>query len=361
MRWLVLVSSLTSKNGYGVLCRSATQAMLDFGEVELDIYSGERRKHWWPGRKNLKSEMIAEYPKLWFFIAIFDWLLLKFRTRGHYDGVLVLVEHYAAAGWFFSRSNNIPCILVQCGTYAVKLPYQIPFFRKILLYTDRIVPISNYTKSRMEAEEIKGRYTVVPLGVDLKDFYPSENKRKNNEVLFVGNLKSRKGIDFLLDGVALANKTIPNTRLRVVGNIDQASAQFFEVSKKISSLGLDVEFLGSLSSQELREAYSQSKINVLPSKSDRFFFEGFGLIHLEANACGTLTIGTLESGNEDAIQEGFGKLVSYGDIEALSEAIVAALTVNPYPIIPTNQLRTWNDVAKDYLRIMRESIQADSK
>ena len=216
---------------------------------------------------------------------------------------------------------------------------------------DCIVPISRFTRKRMEEEGVRGRYVVIPLGVDRSVFRPIVSPRQR-EVLFVGNLKTRKGLDFLIDALSLAGAQVPELRLKVVGKIERDSQAFTELSGKIAGAGIKVEFSGPLSQEQLVEAYAAARLNALPSRSEPFFFEGFGLIHLEANACGTLTVGAFDSGNEDAIQEGFGYLVRYGDVPALADAIVKAMTADPYPVLPLERLRTWDEVARDYRAIL---------
>jgi glycosyltransferase involved in cell wall biosynthesis len=355
MRWLVLASSLTSQNGYGVLCGSVAEELRRIPGTEWDFLTADSRRSWWPGRMSLKSEWVASYPRLWFLFAAFDFLVLSLVARGKYDGVLVMVEHYAAAGWLFARWRKVACAIIQCGTYAVKLPHEIPFFHKVLEKADRVMPISHYTRKRMEERGIRARYSVVTLGVDLRRFRPAVGAVKKREVLFVGNLKSRKGIDFLLEAVAEARRSVPGIRIRAVGRFDRESPAFQSISGRIAGLGLDVEFMGSLSHDQLVEAYSSVRLNVLPSKSEGFFFEGFGLIHLEANACGTLTAGTLESGNEDAVQSGFGILVRYGDVHGLSRYIVEAMTIEPYPLLQAEKLQTWEEVARRYVGVLSEA------
>lgn len=319
---------------------------------QWDVYTADRRRRWIPGRSSLKSERVDAYSSLWFLFVAFDLLCLILLGRGRYQGVLVLVEHYAPAGWLFARLKGIPCAIVQCGTYAIKLPHDLPFFHRVLESADAVIPISNYTKKRMEGAGIRAKYSVVPLGVDTDLFHPVKGTEKRREILFVGNLKSRKGIDFLIEATALANKRAPGIKLKIVGKIDKKSPAFAAVSKKIQDAGVDAEFCDSLSHDQLLHAYASARLNALPSKSDGFYYEGFGLIHLEAGACGTLTVGTMDSGNEDAVQAGFGRLVSYGDVEALATYILEAMAINPYPSLPVERLRTWIDVARDYHGIL---------
>jgi glycosyltransferase involved in cell wall biosynthesis len=358
MRWLVLASSLSSTNGYGVLCGSVVSALHARNPgVELDIFTGDQKKGWKFGRRALRSERISDHPRLWWLFSALDLLVLLLGARGRHTGILVLVEHYSVAAWLLSRIRRIPFVVVQCGTYAVKLPRDVPFFHRVLRDAARVLPISRYTQKRMEEERIKARFHVVPLGVNLDRFHPQPVARQPR-VVFVGNFKARKGFSFLLDALSVASARVPNVSLKVVGRINPASPEFRHYQNVIRERNLNVEFMGQVSDAELAALYAGARLNALPSMSEPFFFEGFGLIHLEANACGTLTVGTLDSGNEDAIASGLGYLVKYGDVEGLAGIIVEVMRLDPYPVLPVERLRTWNDVAGDYLQVMEESAAA---
>lgn len=352
MRWLVLASSVKSHNGYGVLCGSLVEALRRTGKVELDVVtadaSGDLSVS--PDRR-LVGERIGLRPRLWPWYVLRDLMTLSRAARGRYDGVLVLVEHFGAAGWLFARWKGIPCVLTQCGSYAVGLLDDIPFFKTVLQRSARVLPISRYTRRRMEEEGVAAAFTVIPLGVDPNRFKPSDSERRR-EVLFVGNFKTRKGFDFLLDAVAVARTRVPDLRVRVVGALDFKAPDSVAALDRIRREDLPVDFAGGLDDAQLAAAYARARLNALPSRSDRFFFEGFGLVHLEANACGTLTVGTRESGNEDAVGEGFGSLVEYGDVPALAGVIVDAMLVEPYPRLPAERLRTWDHVARDYAAVL---------
>jgi glycosyltransferase involved in cell wall biosynthesis len=173
----------------------------------------------------------------------------------------------------------------------------------------------------------------------------------------VGNLKARKGLLFLLKALAELKREGMSYPLAVIGNIERNSSDFENITSFIKENGLSVTFTGKVSEDELIGYYQRAKLNVLPSKSSRFNFEGFGLVHLEANACGTLSIGTLNSGNEDAIKQGTGFLVEYDDVPALAAAIRTVMAGRYSPpdreIVPS-----YNDLACDYLDIYRDVIAA---
>ena len=216
MRWLVLASSLRSKNGYGVLCGSLVEALGRTGRVELDVVTADTSGNL-SGRgramDRLTGERITWHPRLWPWYVLRDLITLFRVARGPYDGVLVLVEHFGPAGWLFARMKGIPCVLTQCGSYAVYFLKDIPFFKTLLQRAARVLPISRYTRRRMEEEGVRARFTVVTLGVDKRKFVHGGEPRQR-EILFVGNLKARKGFDFLLDAVALTRKQVPDLRVR---------------------------------------------------------------------------------------------------------------------------------------------------
>jgi glycosyltransferase involved in cell wall biosynthesis len=363
MKWLVLASSLKSKNGYGVLCASVVSALRRSGRVELDVVTADGSGDFGNGssaRHRLVSERITWHPSLWRWYVLRDLITLWRATSGPYDGVLVLVEHYGPVGWLFARWKGIPCVVTQCGSYAIRFPDEIPFFKKMLKGVARVLPISRYTRACMEAEGIDARYTVVTLGVDRSRYHPVPIERRR-EILFVGNLKARKGFDFLLDAVLVARRSVPDVHVRVVGEVDTAAPESAAVLQRIRDENISVEFITGLDDAGLAAAYARARLNALPSHSARFFFEGFGLVHLEANACGTLTVGTLHSGNEDAIGKGFGSLVEYGDVAALAGIIVDAMTRDPYPALAVETLRTWDAVARDYADILETEVRQNKR
>ena len=75
------------------------------------------------------------------------------------------------------------------------------------------------------------------------------------------------------------------------------------------------------------------------------------MIHAEANACGSLSIGTKHSGNEDAIGEGNGFLVEFGNVDELSNKIKEVLSYKEYPKIDQTKIVDWKDVSEKYYKV----------
>jgi len=202
----------------------------------------------------------------------------------------------------------------------------------------------------MEHAKINAKYIVMRYGVDKKIFKPKSNYQKRDPVItFVGNLKERKGIQFLLSSMVVVKKLRPDIRVLILGNIDKQSKDFYLKKQFIDKNLLNVDFVGRVSEKSLIKHYQNATLNILPSKSLNFHFEGLGLIHLEAIACGTLSIGCTDSGNEDAIKPGQGFLVDYGDTKKLSEIILDIFSRKKYPLINRDSLPDWLDISNKYL------------
>jgi glycosyltransferase involved in cell wall biosynthesis len=91
----------------------------------------------------------------------------------------------------------------------------------------------------------------------------------------------------------------------------------------VRQLGLEhnVTFLGFVPDDQLNMLYNQARCVVVPS-----IFEGFGITVIEALAAGTRVVGTDVDGIREILSRGeYGRLVPYGDHQALAKAIVAEL------------------------------------
>ena len=85
---------------------------------------------------------------------------------------------------------------------------------------------------------------------------------------------------------------------------------------RLKQLPRGVRFLGPVGPERLRELYRESDVFVFPS-----FFEGFGLVLLEAMACGLPAIASDRSAGPDLLDESCGRVVAPGDEEQLVESM----------------------------------------
>jgi glycosyltransferase involved in cell wall biosynthesis len=156
--------------------------------------------------------------------------------------------------------------------------------------------VPNLAPSRALARALPTPATVIPNPYDEGVFQnrTAAGDRKHG-VVFVGRLIKEKGLQILLSALDLLRQRGLVLDLTVVGPGPAA-----ETCKEISrNLGLDrqVTFVGAASPAQIAEIYNTHKIAVVPSLCE----EGFGLVALEAIACGCAVVGSISGGLPEAI------------------------------------------------------------
>ncbi len=168
------------------------------------------------------------------------------------------------------------------------------------------------------------RVGFVPFGIpDLPELDPLVVAPGNVNVLFVGRLEARKGVDTLLDAVARLLPLVPDVAFTIVGNdriTSESGGSYREEFEALMDPALRrdrVFFKGVVSDKELARYYAGCDIFVAPSRS-----ESFGLITLEAMREGKPVIAGDVGGMREVVEhEGNGLLVPPGDAAALADAL----------------------------------------
>ena len=180
------------------------------------------------------------------------------------------------------------------------------------------------------------RYAVSPWrvrvelpGVDLARFSPGDRVRARARfelegfpfvAVCVRRLVPRMGLDVLIDAWIQALPELPpNSQLRLAGGGPLRA----EVEGRITMAGLEgsVRLLGRLDDRDLVDLYRAADVGVVPTRS----FEGFGLVVLEAAACGTPTIVTAAGGLPEVVAGLDPSLtVPPGDVPALASRLARA-------------------------------------
>jgi glycosyltransferase involved in cell wall biosynthesis len=147
--------------------------------------------------------------------------------------------------------------------------------------------------------------------------------------IYAGGCSIRKGIPVLIE--AWEKAQLRDAELLLVGSWQLADS-------KLKQLPRGVRFLGPVGPERLRELYRESDVFVFPS-----FFEGFGLVILEAMACGLPVIASDRSAGPDVLDESCGRVVAAGASEQLVE-----------------ELRWFGD-NRDKLPAMKKAARAEAK
>jgi len=156
---------------------------------------------------------------------------------------------------------------------------------------------------------------IVPCGVNLDLFFPVDKLVARNRlmldsndriVLYVGRLDPLKGIDRLF-GAMFHLKNFSRLRLIIVGGDRNADPILQHLKHRAAALGIDdrVVFTGGIAQKQLPDFYGSADAVVIPS-----YYESFGLVGLEALACGRPVISTPVGAMESLIQQKNGVLVT---------------------------------------------------
>lgn len=136
-------------------------------------------------------------------------------------------------------------------------------------------------------------------------------------VSFVGKFTDFKGIDVLLRAAAIYEEVIPGIQTVLVGH-GQLWDEMHQLQKDLSLN--NTHFLGHQPQPTVAKIYNAADVSVVPSR-----VEPFGLVAVEALACGTPVVATNEGGLPDFINDKVGILVPVDDHEALAQAIIAEI------------------------------------
>jgi phosphatidylinositol alpha-1,6-mannosyltransferase len=203
-----------------------------------------------------------------------------------------------------------------------------------LLAADHIIVVSRFTQGAvldMLGEKQAGRLTLIENGVDTAKFTPLPRKAALAACYELGDrfvfitvcrLLEKKGVDHALRAFAGVLRSYPETRYVIVG-----SGPFEDVLRDLAdALGVAsaVVFTGDVADAELAEHYQLGDVFVMPNRAlPNGDTEGFGLVFLEANACGLPVIAGRDGGSADAVRDGENGVVVDGhSVAAVQEAML---------------------------------------
>ena len=215
--------------------------------------------------------------------------------------------HGGRLGYNFGK----PVSTIFLRKWARKLNGRIAVSRPAMEFANRHIP---------------GQYTIIPNGVDLEDFFPDvppidEFCDGKVNILFVGRLEKRKGLNYLLKAYRQAKREVPNSRLIVVGPCTRLRRKY---EKQIMRSGIkDVVFVGYVNNDELPRYYKTADIFCAPATS----CESFGIVLLEAMAVSKPIVASNIEGYASLVNHGVeGLLVPPRDERSLAEALISLMT-----------------------------------
>jgi len=188
-----------------------------------------------------------------------------------------------------------------------------------------IVSDSSHTTSRLRRYAPGVPVVTIPLGVDVQHIGAVPSGRRRSDVVFAGRLLRNKNIALLLDAIALIQTSRPDITCLVIGEGPERAA--LESKTVDLRLTANVDFMDFTPERDgLVALLKASRVFALPSER-----EGFGLIALEANACGlpVVTVRHPDNAARDLIVEGRNGYLVDLDAASLAAGILRALDADP--------------------------------
>ncbi|MEA5448118.1 glycosyltransferase family 4 protein [Leptolyngbya sp. CCNP1308] len=180
--------------------------------------------------------------------------------------------------------------------------------QEVALADHIFVPSTTTRQSLLDAGIASERISVVPYGAPIDYFKPQPKRDKKFRALFVGRVGPRKGVHYLLE--AWKKLRLNDSELKLVG-IDEFPLGWLRSHQDY------INYQTSVPHASLNQYYCSANIFVFPS-----LVEGFGLVQLEAMACGIPVITTPNAAGLDLITEGVdGFIVPIRDSNTLQEKL----------------------------------------
>jgi len=222
-----------------------------------------------------------------------------------------------------------------------------------------MIVVSERTKEGLLSIGYKGNAYVVHNGIDYQEIESVNSANEQSDIICVSKLLEHKNLDLLIKSVALLKKKMANIKCTIIG--DGPERQQLEQLVNDLNLNKNVFFLGLLDDSKHVFSYlKSSKVFALPSTR-----EGFGIVFLEANACGlpVVTIEHPQNAAGDLIINGENGYICDYTAEDLAFKINTAIDKSPdmkAECMMYAQKYDWDKIV-DRIEIVYKSICSGSK
>ena len=264
---------------------------------------------------------------------------LKIRARYHPAEIYATNWELGLVPSLLSAALDLRVVLVAHGWEIVRKGsrWRRRLERIALRRADRVVAVSRYTKRKvLEAGGRADRTEVIANGVDLSVFHPGPRPddlvrrfglRGKKVILTLARIVERKGHDKVIEALPEVLRTVPEAVYLIVGQGGYRE-RLEEIAERCGVRDR-VLFAGYVPDARRADFYNVSDVAAMPCRelADRGDVEGFGIVFLEAGACGKPVVGGRSGGVEDAIVEDeTGFLVDPLDVHQIATRLIRLLT-----------------------------------
>lgn len=335
---LIVANEWSRNGGLEIVTQDVARAFADLGWQVTVVPAGGIGKseilangihvHWVPPRGRIAQSLWCRYLR---------WIILPIIIKKHLKGGGLLIFGHVRLLPLIDRLPEALNISRWVWTHGVDAWGKTARgWMPRLNQLDNVVAVSEYTARHERQEGATTQVSVILNSIDTERYTPTQTPEKirRDEVLICSRLcaaEKYKGHEVLFDALPIAEKLLGRPlKLRVIGTGDDEP----RLRQRAKELGVDdrVLFCGRVTDAELLEAYRHCGVFAMPSRAeyrpdtDDWAGEGFGLVYVEAAACGRPVIASSEGGApETIIHEKTGLLADPRSPQANAVAIARVL------------------------------------
>lgn len=353
MKVCFVLNNLDSGAGWGRLAINAAEAFRNLGnQIGFIIENGQAKEG------VIVLPMKLNFSNI-FRLPISLWKIRQFASR--YDIVVCYDPNpYGIIVSLACIGLHTRVVVYAIGTYSLMGSSKIKNLLMSWAFNsaDKVFVVSDFLRQQIERSGFQLKnYTIVPVGVDINYFKLTHDidRPVDPYIISVGALKHRKGYHISIPAFKLIADVYPDLKYIIVGRKDLVS-YFHKLQVLVKELDLEkrIVFLEKITDKELVQYYNQALLFLLTPVTTTEALEGFGMVYLEAGACGKPVIGTIGTGAEAAIIDGETGFLTEGNPASIAGAMDKILRDEELAIqLGLNGIRradqfSWENLAKIY-------------
>jgi glycosyltransferase involved in cell wall biosynthesis len=261
-------------------------------------------------------------------------VMRKFKA----EGASLIHAHFGQDGilaWPYARKLNVPLVVTlhghdvnvrqECyrsgeyGFWQKRYPEQFAVLARQA--NVHFIVVSNaILQAAIDYGVPKDRVVVRYTGIDIRQFQPGPKPivDRPGRILFVGRLDETKGCAYLIEAFQKIARCIPDAELVIIGDGPLRGA----LAALARKLDVRVEFLGTVTQDVVKQHLKEARVFCLPSITrSNGSFESFGMVLLEAQACGVPVVTSARGGMEGVVDGVTGFTIPEKDVGTLAGRI----------------------------------------
>jgi glycosyltransferase involved in cell wall biosynthesis len=225
--------------------------------------------------------------------------------------------------------------------------------KTMLSLTENFITVSKKTKKDLRRIRKSEKSIVIPNGIDYEMIRGTVPSKEEYDLIFAGRLIKEKNVDILINAVSIVGKHIPDIKCIIIGEGPEKN----NLEKLVKKLQIEdnIIFKGFMEGySDLIGQIKSTKVFVLPSKR-----EGFGIVVIEANACGVPVVVVDQEMNaaKDLVVDGVNGYIADANPVDVAEKIVKSFEnkdIMEDKCVEMSEEYDWNKIVDSLENVYRE-------